>query len=367
MIKSKAIIAMSGGVDSSVAAFLMQQQGYDCIGVTMKLFQGNPSAADSDETDNEKSCCSLNDVQDARNVACRLGMPFYVFNFSSEFNHAVIDRFISDYQNGRTPNPCVECNRCLKFAKLLHRMNELQMDYVVTGHYAQIVYDEVSKRYLLKKAVDHQKDQSYFLYMLTQEQLAHVRFPLGGMEKAEVRRIAEENGFCNARKHDSQDICFVPDGDYVSFIENYTHTASIPGNYISPDGKVLGTHKGIIHYTIGQRKGLGIALGAPAYVTDLDPTANTVTLGTNDDLFSCKLTADQVNLISCDSLSAPRRVLARVRYRHREQPALAWQTEDGTLHVLFDEPQRAITKGQAVVLYDGDVVVGGGTITSVSK
>lgn len=353
----KAIIAMSGGVDSSVAAYLMQQAGYDCIGATMKLFHNEDIGVKA-----EKTCCSLEDVEDARAVAYRLGMPYYVFNFSDEFNRTVIDRFVADYQQGRTPNPCIECNRCLKFQKLYLRMQELKMDYVVTGHYARVSHDPVSGRYLLKKAADPAKDQSYVLYMLTQEQLAHIRFPLGDMTKAEVRAIAEKNGFCNARKHDSQDICFVPDGDYAGFIEAYTGARAVPGNYINSAGDVLGTHKGMIHYTIGQRKGLGIALGAPAYVTALDPSANTVTLGSNEDLYSRRLTADRVNLISCAELKEPRRICAKVRYRQQEQPGTAWQSEDGLLHVLFDEPQRAITKGQAVVLYDGDLVVGGGTI-----
>ncbi|MBQ8639952.1 MAG: tRNA 2-thiouridine(34) synthase MnmA [Lachnospiraceae bacterium] len=365
MEKKKAIIAMSGGVDSSVSAFLMQQAGYECIGATMKLFHNEDLKEEGEKED--KTCCSLNDVEDARAVAFRLGMPFYVFNFSADFNHAVIDRFVEDYQKGRTPNPCIECNRCLKFEKLYRRMQELNMDFIVTGHYARISFDEESGRWQLKKAVDSNKDQSYVLYMLTQEQLAHIIFPLGGMTKPEVRALAEEHGFINARKHDSQDICFVPDGDYAGFIERYTGTKPVPGNYVNPQGEVLGTHKGIIHYTIGQRKGLGIALGAPAYVTDMNPEKNTVTLGTNDQLFSRGLIADQVNLISCASLAVPKRVSAKVRYRQTEQPAMAWQTEDGRLHVRFDEPQRAITKGQAVVLYDGELVVGGGTIVELAE
>ncbi len=356
----KALIAMSGGVDSTVAAFLMQKKGYECSGATMKLFQN-----EAETSDTEKACGSSADVEDARKVAFKLNMPFHVLNFSADFNHAVIDRFVDDYLNGRTPNPCIECNRCLKFDKLFCCMQELGMDYIVTGHYAQVVYDETANRYLLKKAADPQKDQSYVLYTLTQNQLAHIQFPLGGMSKSEVRALAEEHNFINARKHDSQDICFVPDGDYAGFIERYADYTSVPGNYVNAEGKVLGTHKGIIHYTIGQRKGLGIALGAPAYVTDLNPASNTVTLGTNEELFSRKLVAERVNLISCDSLDTPVRVLAKVRYRQKEQPALAWQ-EDGKLHVLFDEPQRAITKGQAVVLYDGDIIVGGGTIMEVT-
>ena len=360
-MNKKAIVAMSGGVDSSVAALLMQQNGYDCIGATMKLFHNEEIGIHR-----EKSCCSLEDVEDARSVAKRLGMPYYVFNFSDEFNQAVIEPFIADYQTGRTPNPCIECNRCLKFEKLYRRMRELGMDCIATGHYAQISFDEASGRFLLSKAADPQKDQSYVLYMLTQEQLAHTCFPLGHLTKPQVRKIADEHGFINARKHDSQDICFVPDGDYARFIEGYTHTQAVPGSYISTDGEYLGTHKGIIHYTIGQRKGLGIALGAPAYVTRLDPKFNTVTLGTNEDLFSRELTADRVNLISRAAIPEPIRVTAKVRYRQKEQPASAWQDSEGLLHVRFDEPQRAITCGQAVVLYDGNLVVGGGTIREVA-
>lgn len=353
----KAIIAMSGGVDSSVAALLMKKAGYDCIGATMKLYTNEDA-----NISRENGCCSLSDVEDAKNVAHKLDMPFYVFNFTDKFHECVIDNFIKAYENGQTPNPCIDCNKYLKFDKMLVRMKEINFDYVVTGHYARIEYDENSGRYLLKKAVDDTKDQSYVLYMLNQEQLAHIKFPLGGYTKAKIREIAEENGFVNARKHDSQDICFVPDGDYAGFIERYSGKTFENGDFTDKNGNVLGTHKGIINYTIGQRKGLGIAYKKPLYVCDIQPQTNKVVLGDNEDLFTDELTADNVNIIAKPDLYEPVRVCAKVRYRHKEQPATAWQTEDGLLHVKFDEPQRAITKGQSVVLYDGDTVVGGGII-----
>ncbi len=356
-LNKRALIAMSGGVDSAVAAFLMKEAGYDCIGATMKLFANEDAGLPR-----EHRCCSLDDVEDARSVAFSLGMPHYVFNFADRFREDVIDSFINAYENGRTPNPCIDCNRYLKFKKLFQRANELSCDYVVTGHYARIERDENTGRFLLKKGLDDTKDQSYVLYSLTQEQLAHVQFPLGSLQKTEARRIAESHGFINANKHDSQDICFVKTGKYSDFIESYTGKHYPEGDFIDREGHVLGRHKGIIRYTIGQRKGLGIAFSQPLYVTGVNPTDNTVMLGTNEDLFSAELTAKDINLISTERLDVPIRVKAKVRYRHTEQWATAEQVDDDTLRVVFDEPQRAITAGQAVVLYDGDMVVGGGTI-----
>lgn len=353
----KAIIAMSGGVDSSVAAYLMKEKGYACIGVTMKLFQN-----DDVGVSREHSCCSLDDVEDARSVAYSLDMPYYVFNFADRFREDVIDGFIDAYENGRTPNPCIDCNRYLKFEKLFHRAKELSCDYVVTGHYAQIDFDEKTGRYLLKKAVDDTKDQSYVLYSMTQEQLAHVQFPLGGMKKADARKIAEAQGFINAAKHDSQDICFVQNGKYSDFIEQFTGKMYPEGDFVGTDGRVLGKHKGIIRYTVGQRKGLGIAFSQPMYVVKVDPAKNQVVLGTNEELFTTTLTAKDINLISVERIAEPMRVKAKVRYRHQEQWATVQQLDEDTIKVVFDEPQRAITSGQAVVMYDGDVVVGGGTI-----
>ena len=352
----KALIAMSGGVDSSVAAYLCVKNGYDCIGATMKLY-------DNDDiiVKDTKTCCSLSDIEDARSVAIRLGFPYYVFNFKSDFESGVINNFVDCYLNGRTPNPCIECNRKLKFQKLMTRAKELEIDYVVTGHYVRREYDEKSGRYLLKKAVDDTKDQSYVLYSMTQDELKHTLFPLGEYNKTQIREIANEQGFLNANKHDSQDICVVPDGNYSAFIEKRLGKPCEKGNFVDKNGKILGEHQGIIRYTIGQRKGLGIAFGKPMFVTDIRPETNEVVLGDQDDLFKKTLVADNINLISVEKIEEPMHISAKIRYSKAEQPATV--TQDGDkLYIEFDEPQRAITKGQAVVLYDGDVVVGGGTI-----
>ena len=356
----KAIIAMSGGVDSSVAALLTKETGDECIGATMKLFHNEDIGVKR-----EKTCCSLDDVEDARNVCYRMGIRYYVFNFSERFKEDVMDRFVDAYEHGATPNPCIDCNRYLKFDKMFQRMRELEYDYIVTGHYARVEYDEEKNRYLLKKAVDDTKDQSYVLYMLTQEQLAHISLPLGGLRKTEVREIAEKHGFVNARKHDSQDICFVPDGDYAGFIERYTGKSFEPGNFVDQEGHVLGQHKGIICYTIGQRKGLGLALHEPMYVCRIDPKTNTVVLGRDRDLWSKELTAKDFHWISGEVPTGTQRIKAKIRYRHQEQWANAEITGPDSIHLVFDEPQRAITCGQSVVLYDGDVVVGGGTINGL--
>lgn len=353
----KALIAMSGGVDSSVAAYLMCKQGYECIGATMKLYHNEDICIPKDH-----SCCSLDDVEDARAVATSMGIPYYVFNFSERFKEEVMDKFVHCYECGITPNPCIDCNRYLKFEYLYNRAKELGYDYVVTGHYAQIKYDASIGRYLLCKAIDASKDQSYVLYSLTQEQLAHTQFPLGGMPKSKTREIAEQQGFINAKKHDSQDICFVQNGNYAEFIEDYTKKTYPEGNFVDVHGNILGRHKGIIRYTIGQRKGLGLSLKEPMYVMEINTTDNTVVLGRDADLFTDTLIANDINLISVPRINGEMHVKAKVRYRHTEQPAIVTQIDDDTIKVVFDEPQRAITKGQAVVLYDGDVVVGGGTI-----
>ena len=351
----KVLIAMSGGVDSSVAAFLMKEQGCDCIGTTMKLFHNEDIGVKSNRT-----CCSLEDVEDARSVAFHLGIPYYVFNFSDDFRERVIDRFIAAYERGATPNPCIDCNRYLKFERLYERARILGCDAIVTGHYARIVFE--NGRWLLKKALDESKDQSYVLYSLTQEQLAHTRLPLGALHKSETRRIAEEQRFYNAGKPDSQDICFVPDGDYAGFIARYTGHGCPTGDFVDESGQVLGRHKGIVHYTVGQRKGLGIAADAPLYVKRIDAQENRVVLSGNDALFSRELTANDFNWIAYDVPPRELRATARVRYHQREQAATVTVLEDGHVHLVFDEPQRAITPGQAVVLYDGDTVLGGGTI-----
>ena len=360
MPQTKALVAMSGGVDSSVAAFLTQQAGFDCIGVTMRLYDNMP-----DECCDSNTCCSLEDVEDARSVARRLGMPFYAFNFKADFREKVIEKFIHCYECGLTPNPCIECNRHLKFDHLLRRGVELGCDYVVTGHYAQIKQDEQTGRYILYKAADASKDQSYVLYCLTQEQLAYTRFPLGGLTKSEARAIAEEQGFINARKHDSQDICFVPDGDYAAFMERYTGKDYPAGNFLDLNGNVVGQHQGAIRYTLGQRKGLGLAMGAPVYVCAKDMAQNTVTVGPNEALFATTLLANDWNWFPFPALTQPLRVSAKARYNQPPQPATVYPEADGTARVVFDAPQRALTPGQAVVLYDGDMVVGGGTITTV--
>ena len=352
----KALIAMSGGVDSSVAAFLTQQQGFTCAGATMKLISND----DDNLLGREKSCCSLDDVEDARSVAQALGMPFYVFDFTRDFQAQVIDRFIAAYQNGATPNPCIDCNRYLKFERLLQRATQLGMDCIVTGHYARIEHD--AGRWLLKKAVDDTKDQSYVLYAMTQAQLARTRLPLGGMRKSEIRAIAEEQGFVNANKRDSQDICFVPGGDYAAFIEQQTGKPGESGDFLDLQGNVLGRHRGMIRYTVGQRKGLGLSFPQPMYVREKDAAANTVTLCKNEELFSRALEAADFNWIACEGLTSPTRVKAKARYNQAAQWAVAEQTGPDTVHVAFDQPQRAITKGQAVVLYDGETVLGGGTI-----
>lgn len=351
------MIAMSGGVDSSVAALLTKQQGYDTTGITLKLFNNEDIG-----TKRQKTCCSLDDVQDARSVANRLGIPYYVYNFTDRFKNNVIDRFVNAYMSGSTPNPCIDCNRYIKFEQLLLRAMQLEFDFVVTGHYAIIENDVANGRYRLKKAVDETKDQTYFLYTMTQNQLAMTQFPLGNLRKSEVRQIAESNGFINAKKHDSQDICFVRDGDYAGFIEQYTGKSFAPGSFVNKNGNVLGTHNGIIRYTIGQRKGLGISASEPMYVCDILPEYNQVVLGNYNDLYRKTLIATQINLISCDRIDSPLKVKAKIRYSQKEQSAMVEQLDEDTLRIEFDTPQRAITKGQSVVLYDGDYVIGGGII-----
>jgi len=350
----KALIAMSGGVDSSVAAYLMKKEGYDCSGVTMKMF--NKDDAGFSE---ESSCCSLTDVEDAYAVCHRLGMEHFVLNFCDCFREDVIERFIGAYKEGRTPNPCIDCNRFIKFKRLLERAEVLGNDYIVTGHYARI--EKCGDRYLLKKAVDTNKDQTYVLYALTQHELSHTLLPLGSLTKPQVREIAEEQGFINARKRDSQDICFAPNGHY-EFIERYTGEKPKKGNFIDVAGNVLGEHEGILKYTIGQRKGLGVSFGKPMYVCRIDAKENTVTLGDEAEIFTKTLTANNINMIAADKLENPIRATAKVRYSQDAQPATVVQTGDDEIKVLFDKDIRAITAGQAVVLYDGDTVIGGGTV-----
>ena len=352
----RVLVAMSGGVDSSVAALLLKEKGYDCVGCTMKLYS---SGLMPEKTD--KSCCSLDDVEDARSVAFRLGMPYYVFNLTDTFQERVIDPFVCSYMAGRTPNPCIDCNRFLKFEKLYERAKALSCDAVATGHYARITSE--NGQFFLKKAADPAKDQSYVLYSLTQEELEHTLFPLGELSKQETRALAAEHGFLNAGKADSQDICFVPDGDYASFIERTTGKTFPEGDFIDRTGKVLGRHRGIIHYTIGQRRGLGVSAKSRLYVSDIDPVRNTVTLSEEEDFRIDTVYADHVSMVSGIPLSGKASVLVKLRYRQQERPATVWQ--DGErLIIRLDAPQRAPAPGQAAVLYDtdGETVLGGGTI-----
>lgn len=339
----KAMIAMSGGVDSSAAAYLALQQGYHCIGGTMLLW--NPSESNT---------------SDAKAVSDRLGIPLHIFDASDSFCRHVIEPFISAYEEGLTPNPCFLCNRYLKFSWLLEKALELGCDYIVTGHYARLVRQQ--GRTLLYSAPDKAKDQSYFLAGLNQHQLSHSLFPLGELTKEQVREIAEAQGFLNARKKDSQDICFIPDGDYKVFMERYTGKTYPKGDFLDEKGKIIGCHNGAVGYTLGQRKGLGLAMGSPVYVCAKDMQANTVTVGSEDKLFAKTLFAENCNFIPFDDLTAPMRVTAKARSRHNAQPATVFPAENG-IRVEFDAPQRAITPGQAVVLYDGDLVIGSGTIT----
>lgn len=357
-MNQKVMVAMSGGVDSSVAAYLLKQQGYNAAGVTLKLYTNDDIGDPQGHT-----CCSLEDVEDARSVAYALGMEHYVYNFSDDFRKQVMDRFVDSYLKGETPNPCIDCNRYIKFKMLYDRADLLDYDYISTGHYARIGYDSVSGRWLLKKGLDPSKDQSYVLYSMTQQQLSKTLFPVGELTKAQVREIADAHGFINSNKPDSQDICFVPDGDYKTFIQRYAHYQSREGIIIDLYGNVLGKHPGTIGYTIGQRRGLGVSAERPLYVVQKSLSDNTVTLGSETDLYSKRLTAQDINLIAVDKLNAPLKVNAKIRYSQNTAPAVIEPVGEGRAEVIFETPQRAVTIGQAVVFYDGDIVIGGGTIS----
>ncbi len=359
MDKKKVVVGMSGGVDSSVAAWLLKQQGYDVIGVTMQIWQ------DEDETSLEEhgGCCGLSAVDDARRVAAALDIPYYVMNFKQDFKENVIDYFVREYIDGRTPNPCIACNRYVKWESLLKRSIDIGADYIATGHYARV--DKLPNgRYSIRTSKTAAKDQTYALYNLTQDQLAKTLMPVGEYAKDAIRKMAEDIGLLVAHKPDSQDICFVSDGDYASYIEENTEYKSQPGNFVQSDGTVVGRHKGIIHYTVGQRKGLGLSLGHPAFVLEIRPETNEVVVGTKEESMSHYVRANQVNFMAVEDLKEPKRVWGKIRYNHKGAWCTVERTGEDEILCNFEEEQRAITPGQAVVLYDGEYVLGGGTIIS---
>lgn len=348
---------MSGGVDSSVAAYLLKEQGYDVIGVTMQIWQDE----EEERQQENGGCCGLSAVEDARRVAQDLDIPYYVMNFKAEFKDRVMDYFAEEYLQGRTPNPCIACNRYVKWESLLKRSLEIGADYIATGHYARI-RRLPGGRYTICNSVTAAKDQTYALYNLTQEQLSHTLMPVGEYTKDEIREIAAKAGFRIANKPDSQEICFVPDGDYASFIEAYTGRRLPAGNFVTRDGQILGEHRGIIHYTIGQRRGLNLPMGHRVFVTGIRPDTNEVVVGENEELFQRVVRAHRLNFMSVSQIDGERKVTAKIRYNHRGAKARVRMIGEDLLECVFDEPQRAATPGQALVLYDGENVLGGGTI-----
>ena len=357
-MSKKVVVGMSGGVDSSVAAWLLKEQGYDVMGVTMQIWQDE----DTEVQEAEGGCCGLSAVDDARRVAMDLGIPYYVMNFKEEFRKNVMDYFVGEYVEGRTPNPCIACNRYVKWESLLRRSMAIGADYIATGHYAQI--DRLpGGRYSLKTSVTASKDQTYALYNLTQDQLSHTLMPVGSYHKEEIRDMAERLGLPVAHKPDSQEICFIPDHDYASFIEEYTGRELPPGNFVDLDGNVLGRHRGITHYTVGQRKGLNLSMGRPVFVVEIRPDTNEVVIGDNNDVFTNVLRCDKLNWMAVDGLHGKSmEVTAKIRYSHKGSPCTIREIGEGMVECRFHEPVRAVTPGQAVVFYDGDYVAGGGTI-----
>ena len=357
MAKKKVVVGMSGGVDSSVAAYLLKEQGYDVIGVTMQIWQDEESKIQEENG----GCCGLSAVDDARKVAAQIGIPYYVMNFKKDFQEKVIDYFVDEYLHGRTPNPCIACNRYVKWESLLTRSMEIGADYIATGHYAR-VEQLPNGRYAIRHSATWSKDQTYALYNLTQDQLRRTLMPVGEYEKDQIREIAKEIGLQIANKPDSQDICFVSDDDYASFIEEESNQKIPEGNFVTPDGKILGRHKGIIHYTIGQRKGLNIALGKPVFVQKICPETNEVVLGSNEDLFTTTVRANRLNFMAVEDIPEEIGALGKIRYNHRGDTCKVKRIGEDLLECHFDTPVRAVTPGQAVVLYDGEYVLGGGTI-----
>lgn len=357
-MKQKVVVGMSGGVDSSVAAYLLQEQGYEVIGVTMQVWQDEEYQLQAQQG----GCCGLSAVEDARRVAQVLGIPYYVMNFKREFKENVMDYFVEEYLRGRTPNPCIACNRYVKWESLLRRSLELGADYIATGHYARV--DRLNNgRYAIKNSVTAQKDQTYALYNLTQEQLAHTLMPVGEYTKEEIRQIALRQGLPVAHKPDSQEICFIPDDDYAAFIDREAaDRVPPPGNFVTEDGRVLGRHKGITHYTVGQRRGLELAMGRRVFVTRIRPQTNEVVVGDNEDTFTRQVLCNQVNYMAVEDLAEPKRVMAKIRYNHGGAPCVIEKQPDGKVLCSFEQPVRASTPGQAVVFYEGEYVLGGGTI-----
>ena len=356
--KKKVVIGMSGGVDSSVAAWILKEQGYDVIGVTMQIWQ------DEEEIVQEENggCCGLSAVDDARRVAWQLDIPYYVMNFKKEFKANVMDYFVDEYLHGRTPNPCIACNRYVKWESLLKRSLEIGADYIATGHYAR-VEQLPNGRYTLRKSATAAKDQTYALYNLTQDQLSRTLMPVGAYTKDEIRQMAEKLDLQVAHKADSMEICFIPDHDYAKFIEENTDAKLVKGNFVDKEGNILGVHEGITHYTVGQRKGLNLAMGRPVFVVEIRPETNEVVIGDADDVFTDHLVCDRVNWMSIDGLhGGEMQVMAKIRYSHKGAPCMIHELEDGRVECHFLEKVRAVTPGQAVVFYDGDYVVGGGTI-----
>lgn len=359
-MKKKVVIGMSGGVDSSVAAYILQQQGYEVIGIMMRLA---PDLKEYEEV--EQSCCSLSAVNDARRVADVLNIPFYVMNFKNEFKKCVIDDFVNEYMDGRTPNPCIRCNKFIKFDAFYRKAKAIGADFIATGHYARI--EQVNGRYLLKKAKDLRKDQSYVLYNFTQEQLKHTLMPCSDYTKDQVREIAKKIGLKVYNKKESMEVCFIPDNDHGKFIKNYDNVNIKPGKFVDKNGNYLGQHKGIVYYTIGQRKGLGLALGKPAYVIDIKPDTNEVVIGSEEDIFNNEFIVKDINLIPYDKLEGETDAEVKIRYSAKPAKGKLIPIDNSTIKVVLNEKQRAITKGQSAVFYSDDIVIGGGVIDSVIK